>query len=77
VWAWLLGPFARAHYKVYGVRHAALALLEPLADHLGDYGVGSIAEVFDADAPFLPGGCVAQAWSVAEILRAWAEIAGA
>jgi predicted glycogen debranching enzyme len=77
VWAWLLGPFARAHYKVYRDRQAALALLEPLADHLGDYGVGSIAEVFDADAPFLPGGCIAQAWSVAEILRAWAEIAGA
>ena len=77
VWAWLLGPFARAHYKVYRDRQAALALLEPLADHLADYGVGNIAEVFDADPPFLPGGCIAQAWSVAETLRAWADIAGA
>ena len=76
VWAWLLGPFARAHYKVYRDRQAALALLEPLADHLADYGVGSIGEVFDADPPFLPGGCIAQAWSVAETLRAWADIAG-
>jgi predicted glycogen debranching enzyme len=77
VWAWLLGSFARAHYKVYRDRHAALAMLEPLADHLADYGVGSIAEVFDADPPFLPGGCIAQAWSVAETLRAWADISEA
>jgi predicted glycogen debranching enzyme len=76
VWAWLLGPFARAHFKVHGDRAAALALLAPLADHLGDYGVGSIAEVFDAEAPFLPGGCIAQAWSVSETIRAWSEIAG-
>jgi predicted glycogen debranching enzyme len=75
VWAWLLGPFARAHYKVYGDRAAALALLAPLADHLVDYGVGSIAEVFDAEPPFLPGGCIAQAWSVSETLRAWLEVA--
>ena len=77
VWAWLLGPFARAHYKVYRDRAAALAILQPLADHLGDYGVGSIAEVFDAEPPFLPGGCIAQAWSVSETLRAWMEISAA
>ena len=76
VWAWLLGPFVRAHYKVYRDRTAAFAMLEPLADHLGDFGVGSIAEVFDADAPFQPGGCIAQAWSVSETLRAWVEVAG-
>jgi len=75
VWAWLLGPFVRAHFKVYGDRAAALAMLAPLADHLGDYGVGSIAEVFDADPPYLPGGCIAQAWSVSETLRAWGDIA--
>ena len=74
VWAWLLGPFARAHYKVYRDRSMALALLEPLASHLEDYGVGSIAEVFDAEPPFLPGGCIAQAWSVSETLRAWMDI---
>ena len=75
VWAWLLGPFVRAHFKVYRDRAAALAMLAPLADHLADYGVGNIAEVFDADPPFLPGGCIAQAWSVAETLRAWSDLA--
>ena len=76
VWAWLLGPFALAHHRVYRDTEAARAFLLPLADHLGEYGVGSIAEIFDGDAPFRPGGCVAQAWSVAEALRAWHELAG-
>src|SRR5262249_40366188 len=71
VWSWLLGPFALAHFRVYGDRVLARAFLEPLAHHLGDHGVGSIAEVFDGDPPFRPGGCTAQAWSVAEALRAW------
>ncbi|MBI2879069.1 MAG: glycogen debranching enzyme family protein [Candidatus Rokubacteria bacterium] len=77
VWAWLLGPFARAHFRVHGDREAALAFLEPMAHHLGDHGLGSIAEIFDGDPPFAPRGCVAQAWSVAETLRAWREISGA
>jgi predicted glycogen debranching enzyme len=71
VWAWLLGPFALAHFRVHGDRDAARAFLEPLAHHLGDHGVGSIAEIFDGDPPFRPDGCIAQAWSVAETLRAW------
>jgi predicted glycogen debranching enzyme len=75
-WAWLLGPFALAHFKVFGDRKAALAFLEPLGRHLGAYGVGTVGEVFDGDAPFAPGGCPAQAWSVAEMLRAWSELAG-
>jgi len=73
-WAWLLGPFALAHFKVHGERQAALSYLEPMAHHLDDYGIGSIAEIFDGDAPFAPGGCPAQAWSVAETLRAWTEL---
>ncbi|HEX9820234.1 MAG TPA: amylo-alpha-1,6-glucosidase [Methylomirabilota bacterium] len=77
VWSWLLGPFALAHYRVYRDVEAARSFLRPLADHLGDYGVGSIAEIFDGEAPFRPGGCVAQAWSVAEILRAWDVLARA
>ncbi len=76
VWAWLLGPFALAHLKAYGNRETARGFLEPLAHHLSDYGVGSIAEIFDGDPPFTPRGCIAQAWSVAETLRAWMEIAG-
>src|SRR5947208_2534275 len=76
VWAWLLGPFAVAHFKVHGDAEAARSFLIPLADHLGDYGVGSVAEVFDGDPPFAPRGAIAQAWSVAEALRAWHQIGG-
>jgi predicted glycogen debranching enzyme len=77
VWGWLLGPFALAHFAVYKDAGAARAFLSPMADHLGDYGVGSISEIFDGDAPFAPRGCIAQAWSVAETLRAWKILAEA
>jgi predicted glycogen debranching enzyme len=70
-WPWLLGPFALAWSRVFGDPKAARDLLAPLADHLGEYGLGSIAEIFDGDPPHAPGGCIAQAWSVAETLRAW------
>jgi len=76
VWGWLLGPFALAHARVHGDRAAALALLDPMRHHLADYGVGSIAEIFDGDPPFVPRGCPAQAWSVAETLRAWHALSG-
>ena len=71
VWGWLLGPFALAHARAHGDAAAARAFLEPMAHHLADFGMGSIAEVFDGDPPFTPRGCIAQAWSVAETLRAW------
>ena len=71
VWSWLLGPFAIAHDRVHGDRDAARALLAPLAHHLADYGLGTIAEIFDGDPPHTPRGAIAQAWSVAETLRAW------
>ena len=74
MWPWLLGPFAVAHFKVHADAETARSFLAPLADHLGDYGVGSIAEVFDGDPPFTPRGAIAQAWSVAEALRAWHQI---
>jgi predicted glycogen debranching enzyme len=77
VWAWLLGPFALAHLRVHGDPRAARAFLEPLADHLADHGVGSIAEIFEGDAPHAPCGCIAQAWSVSETLRAWMAIEAA
>ncbi len=77
VWAWLLGPFALAHFAVHGDRALAWSFLEPLAHHLHDQGLGTIAEIFDGDAPFAPRGCIAQAWSVAETLRAWAALAPA
>jgi predicted glycogen debranching enzyme len=74
VWAWLMGPFVSAHLRVYGDRALARSYLEPLLDHLAGGCVGSINEIFDGDAPFTPRGAIAQAWSVAEILRAWQEI---
>lgn len=75
VWGWLLGPFAQAHFRVYKDAEQALAILEPMADHLQNHGVGSLSEIFDGEEPFTPRGCIAQAWSVAEVLRVWLEIA--
>jgi predicted glycogen debranching enzyme len=71
VWGWLLGPFALAHYRVYQDRSLAQSFLEPMAQHLKAHGLGTMSEVFDGDPPFTPGGCIAQAWTVGEILRAW------
>jgi predicted glycogen debranching enzyme len=71
VWGWLIGPFVLAHRRVYGDVAAARSYLLPLLQHLNDHGVGSISEIFEGDAPFAPRGCTAQAWSVAEVLRAW------
>ncbi len=74
VWGWLIGPFVEAHYKVYGDVKAARRFLRPFARHLCDHGLGSISEVFDGDPPHAPRGCVAQAWSVAEVLRVWSLV---
>jgi predicted glycogen debranching enzyme len=71
VWSWLLGPFALAHYRVYGDLPQAIGLLEGLAPHVGEACLGSISEIFDGEAPHRPRGCFAQAWSVSETLRAW------
>jgi predicted glycogen debranching enzyme len=71
VWPWLLGHFVDAWLRVHGGGPRARALLAALPAHIGAYGLGSIAEVFDAEAPHRAGGCIAQAWSVAETLRAW------
>jgi predicted glycogen debranching enzyme len=74
VWAWLLGPFARAHYRVYGDALLAQTFLAPIAEHLMSACIGSVSEVFDGDAPHIAAGCIAQAWSVAEILRSWIQL---
>jgi len=74
VWPWLLGAFARAHLALYGDKERAASYLAPLQLHLPDACVGQINEIFDADPPHLPQGCIAQAWSVAEILRTWLQI---
>jgi predicted glycogen debranching enzyme len=73
VWPWLMGPFADAHFRVFGhteeSRRTMRALLAPLRAHVRDAGLGSISEAFDGDPPHAPRGCFAQAWSVAEVLR--------
>ena len=71
VWGWWLGPYALAHARVHGDPEGALRLLDAIGHHLTTAGLGSISEIFDGDAPHGPRGCIAQAWSVAEVLRAW------
>jgi len=74
VWSWLLGPFAIAHYNVYRDVRAARAWLRGIEGHLREAALGQVSEIFDGDEPHRPEGCVAQAWSVAEVLRAWVEV---
>jgi predicted glycogen debranching enzyme len=70
VWGWLIGPYVDAWLKLHpDDRAGARALLDGFAAHLNEACVGSISEIFDADAPYTPRGCIAQAWSVAEVLR--------
>ena len=72
VWAWLIGPFVDAWLKLHPGEHArARSFLQGFVPHLGEACIGSISEIFDAEAPYTPRGCVAQAWSVAEVLRCW------
>ena len=71
VWSWLIGPFVKAHLRVYNDPQQAKTYLQPLMHHLADHGIGSVSEIFDGDLPFVPRGCIAQAWSVAELLQAW------
>jgi predicted glycogen debranching enzyme len=74
VWAWLIGPFIDAWLRAYPERKAeARSYLEGLLPHLDDKCIGTIGEIFDGDPPFYPHGCVSQAWSVAEFLRAWVK----
>lgn len=77
VWPWLMGPFISAYIKVNdasdSARKQAEQWLVPLKEHLTEAGLGHISEIFDGDAPHGPVGCIAQAWSVAEIFRAAVE----
>jgi glycogen debranching enzyme len=67
----LIGPFVRAHLRVHDDNALARSFLAAFGDHLADHGLGTVSEIFDGDAPFTPRGAIAQAWSVAEVLRAW------
>ncbi len=69
VWAWLIGHFIQAHLRVYDDSNQAYQFLKPIAGHLLTAGRGTISEIFDGDFPHTPRGCIAQAWSVAEVLR--------
>ncbi len=73
VWAWLIGPYINAYLRVHERTPASLdqarLYLRTFREHLQEAGVGQISEIFDGDAPHTPRGCIAQAWSVAELLR--------
>ena len=71
VWPWLIGHFIDAWLRVHRDRERARAMLNAFPGHLKEAGVGSISEIFDAEPPYVPRGCIAQAWSVAEVLRVW------
>ncbi|AHG91344.1 glycogen debranching enzyme [Gemmatirosa kalamazoonensis] len=76
VWGWLIGPWVDAWLKLHPDEPSdARRFLTALVDHLDEFGVGSVAEIFDAEAPYTPRGCIAQAWSVAELLRCWQRTA--
>jgi predicted glycogen debranching enzyme len=80
VWPWLMGPYITAYIKVNGSseksRRDMQVLLEGLRGHLDEAGIGTVSEVFDGNTPHRPGGCISQAWSVAEIMRACVEDIG-
>jgi glycogen debranching enzyme len=77
VWPWLIGPFIDAWLRLYPADCAtARRFLEGFVPHLGEACLGTISEIFDAELPFTPRGCIAQAWSVAEVLRCWVKTAG-
>ncbi|MFB3880363.1 MAG: amylo-alpha-1,6-glucosidase [Armatimonadota bacterium] len=80
VWPWLLGPFITAYLNYAAdqeeARRTARAWVEPIFSHLREAGLGQVSEIFDGDAPHEPRGCIAQAWSVAEVLRAVVENLG-
>ncbi len=77
VWPWLLGPYMTAYVKLHGLseetRDYLCKLTGPLHEHLRQAGLGSISEIFEGDVPHHPRGCIAQAWSIAELLRCWTE----
>jgi predicted glycogen debranching enzyme len=76
VWAWLIGPFIDAWLKVHPQdKAAARKFLDRFPESMNENGIGTISEVFDAREPHTAGGCIAQAWSVAEVLRCWVKTA--
>jgi predicted glycogen debranching enzyme len=76
VWAWLIGPWVDAWLRLHpDDREGARRFLDGCVAALGEFGIGTIGEIFDADPPYAPRGCIAQAWSVAEVLRCMVKVA--
>ena len=76
VWGWLVGPWVDAWLKVHpNDRAGARRFVDGCVAALGSFGLGTIGEIFDAEPPYTPRGCIAQAWSVAEVLRCWVKTA--
>jgi glycogen debranching enzyme len=77
VWPWLLGPFIKGYLRIYKTKKDRIysynKFLKPMIDVFGPNWDGSIYEIFDGSPIYYPRGCISQAWSVAEILRAWVE----
>jgi len=71
VWGWLIGPFVLAYLRVYKNPEMARCFLEPMGKQITTAGLGTLSEIFDGDEPFHPRGCIAQAWTVGEVLRSW------
>jgi predicted glycogen debranching enzyme len=69
VWSWLLGPYVDAIIKTQGTREKAQHVINDFKYHLNEAGIGSVSEIFDAESPHHPRGCIAQAWGVAEVMR--------
>ena len=69
VWPWLLGPYLDAVKRLHADPVRIEAVLAPFQTHLREAGLGTISEIFEPEPPFRPVGCIAQAWSVAELLR--------
>jgi predicted glycogen debranching enzyme len=76
VWPWLLGAYADAYVRVHDDPAGALSLVQPCAEQLRDAGLGSLSEILEGDPPHQPRGAIAQAWSVAEVLRVWQRLTG-
>src|SRR5260370_1457374 len=74
VWAWLLGHYALAEYRVHGDADSALERIAAMRDHLFDAGLGTISGIFEGESPHCPSGRPSQAWSVACVLQAWWRI---
>ena len=78
VWPWLIGPFVDAWLALHPQdARARVSCWSPLSAPPNEACVGSISEIFDAEPPYTPRGCIAQAWSVAELARVLARLAEA